>query len=308
MGRGTPVAGGPGFPEDAADPFAVEPELLRSFDQTFIAGRTTGKSGAEPVLICNAVGANMAAWRATLADLLRARPVIWWDLRGFGESGAPASDRLDAGAHAEDALAVAEHFGAGGFWVASWSSGTRVALELAVRHPERVRGLVLVTPGLEYTPARALRRLEPASLLPVAAGVAKQFAALLQVPLRAIVSRPELTGIIRQSGLVGATADTAAIAELLRAAAHQDLKHMLATFEAIAGDTTPLGGAPAAPALVVAGAMDPLAPRSMIDDLVAWMPLARLEVYPKATHYLPLEFPVKLSDDIRKFIEENEAS
>jgi len=277
--------------------------VIRSFDGTLLATRRTGVDGATPLLICNAVAANDAVWRRALVDLERERPVLSWDQRGLLGSGAPATDRLDPGAQAEDALAVAAHHGIERFAIASWSNGSRIALEIATRYPERVKALVMVNGGFGHPFGRLLRHLEIASVFPSLAGVAKHFGAALQGPLRALTDRPELVGLIRQSGLVGATADGALLVELLRGIASCDLKTFLATYEAIAGDSaSELAAAVEAPSLLVAGDKDVFTPLSMVVEMHAAMRDARLIVYEKAGHYLPLEYPARLSGDIRGFL------
>ena len=81
-----------------------------------------------------------------LAGRLR---LVFYDHRGNGRSGRPPLETLTMEQLADDADALARHLGAGPVLVLGWSYGGFVAQELAVRHPERVAGLVLVatTPG-----------------------------------------------------------------------------------------------------------------------------------------------------------------
>lgn len=283
----------------------AEGDVIRSFDGTLLATRRTGTGNATPLLVCNAVGANNAPWRRVLVDLERERPVITWDHRGLLGSGPPATDRLDPGAQAEDALAVIEHHGFDDFVIASWSNGSRIALELATRYPERAKALVIICGGSGHPLGRLFRHLEAASVLPSLAGVAKHFGPTLQAPLRALAQRPELTGLIRQSGFVGPTADGPLLVELLKGIAACDLKTFLATYEEVAGDAAPeLASSVEAPTLLIAGDRDKFTPLSLVVEMHSAIPGSRLTVYEKATHYLPIEFPARLSDDIRNFLHE----
>ena len=285
----------------------AEGDVIRSFDGTLLATRRTGEGNAAPLLICNAVGANLAPWKKVLVDLERDRPVLSWDQRGLLGSGPPATDRLDVGAHAEDAIAVLDHHAVDDFVIASWSNGSRIALEIATRYPERVRALVLVCGGFGHPFGRLLRHLEIASVFPTIAGVAKHFGASLQGPLRALTGRPELTGLIRQTGFVGPTADGALLVELLRGITGCDLKTFFAAYEEVAGDAAPeLAARVEAPTLLIAGEKDPFVPLSMVVQMHDSMPDAQLEVYERATHYLPIEYPARLSDDMRRFLKELE--
>lgn len=286
----------------------AEGDVIRSFDGTLLATRYQGEGDLTPVLICNGVGANLAPWKKVLVDLERERKVISWDQRGLLGSGPPATDRLDVGAQAEDAIAVLDHYGIDDFVIASWSNGSRIALEVATRYPERVRALVIVCGGPGHPLGRLLRKLEVASVFPTIAGVAKHFGASLQGPLRALSSRPELTGLIRQTGFVGPTADGALLVELLRGITASDLKTFFATYEEVAGDSAPeLAARVESPTLIVAGDKDVFTPLSMIVEMHDRMPNARLEVYERATHYLPIEYPARLAADIRRFLKEQDA-
>ncbi|MDQ3939961.1 MAG: alpha/beta hydrolase [Actinomycetota bacterium] len=280
----------------------VHGDVIRSFDGTLLATRCMGEGDRLPLLICNAIGANLAPWKRVLVDVERERRIVTWDHRGLLGSGPPASDRLDAGAHAEDALAALEHFGVEQFVVASWSNGTRIALEVADRNPDRVRGLVLVCGGFGHPLSRLLRYLELPSVFPLVAGVAKHFGASLQAPFRALVARPEIAGLISQSGMVGPTADNKLLIELLQGIATSDLRMLMAIYEAVAGDGgVELSAGIEAPTLVIAGERDPFTPNRLVGDMTASMRDARLEVYERATHYLPIEYPARLSDDMRRF-------
>ena len=282
-----------------------EPDFVASFDGTLLAGRKMGSGEKAPLLVCNAVGANLASWRKVLVDVARERPIVSWDLRGLGESQAPISERIDPGAHAEDAIAVLDHYGLDKFVVASWSNGARIALELAHRYPESVAALSIVSGGYGHALGR-LFRLEIASVLPTIAGVAKHFASFLEGPFRSFTTRPEFAGLIRQSGLIGATADTGSMVDLLKGMASCDGRTFLAMYEAIAGDAAPdLLDDVSAPTLIVVGERDPFTPRAVSEQMAERIPGARLLVYERATHYLPIEFPAKLSDDLRAFWSEN---
>ena len=79
---------------------------------------------------------------------------------------------------------------------------------------------------------------------------------------------------------------------------------MLATFEAVAGDAAPeLGHSVMCPALVIAADRDQFTPRPMMEEMARVVPNAQLIVYPKATHYLPLEHPMRLAGDLSRLFD-----
>jgi 3-oxoadipate enol-lactonase len=279
-----------------------EPEYVQSFDGTRIASRVMGEGDLTPLLVANAVGANLSIWRRTLLDVARERRIVTWDHRGLLSSGAPESERIDPGAQAEDAIAVLDAADIEKVAVASWSNGTRIALELMSRYPERVVAFASVCGGYGHSLGKMLRRLDIASGIPTLAGVAKHFASLIEGPLRGLASRPVIGGLIRQSGFIAATADTNALVDLLRGMASCDLRTLLASYEEVSGDARPaLLQEVAVPSLVVGGQRDPFVPEAVLEEMTATLPDARLEIYERATHYLPIEYPARLSDDLRKF-------
>ena len=282
-----------------------EPEIVRSFDGTTISVMRLGEGDGTPLLVANAVGANLAAWRKSLVDVARRRPIIMWDHRGLFGSGPAQSERIDPGAHAEDAIAALDHHGVDRFALASWSNGTRIAIEIAARYPEKVAALVLVSGASGHPPGRLLR-LEIASAIPILASVAKYFAGPLAARFQRLVARPEITGMIRQSGMVGATADTPALVDLLRGMAECDLRTLLASFEAVIGDSgAELLGQIQAPTLMIVGERDQFTSDGIVEETARAIPECKVIRYEGATHYLPLEYPARLSQDLRDFLAEH---
>ncbi|MGH2753244.1 MAG: alpha/beta fold hydrolase [Actinomycetota bacterium] len=279
--------------------------FARSFDGTMIAVRDMG-TGDLPLLIVTAVGAGLSVWGRSLDLIVPERRVVSWDLRGLFESDPPVSKRIDPGAHVLDAMAAVRSLRIRRFHVAAWSSGGRIALELAAEYPERVASLSLVNAGYGYSLGRLLR-LDLAALLPTAAGIARRFAAPLQGAIRGLVARPEIAGLARQSGMTAASADTASLVALLRGMAECDTGSLLATYQAVAGDPAPeLAARVAAPTLVIAGEHDQFVARDVTEELVATLKDVRLETYEEATHYLPIEHPRALAADLRSFIAQAE--
>jgi pimeloyl-ACP methyl ester carboxylesterase len=121
-----------------------------------------------------------------------------------------------------------------------------------------------------------------------------------------MAARPEVGGIIRQTGMIAATANTGALVELLRSVAECDLKMLLNIFEQVAGDdASSLLPSIQAPTLLVVGERDQFTPHRMVEQMERAIPRARLEVYERATHYLPIEYPARLGDELRKFWSSN---
>lgn len=279
-------------------------KMVRSFDETLLAARPMGGGSGPPIMVVDGIGGKLSIWRGALHSLAENHPIYNWDLRGMFESGLPVNDRVDAAAHARDAIEILDHFDVERAVLVTWSSGGRIALEIAYDYPERVAGLALVCAGYGRSLKRLLR-LDPLALLPRVAGVAKYAGGFLLAPLRGFVARPEVAGLIRQSGMVAATADTSALIELLQGLAESDPYLLLRTYEAISGDpASDLLSDIDAPTLVVAGEMDQFTSRDVVDEMYSRIRGARLLTYEGATHFLPIEFPERLGGDLEAFVKE----
>jgi pimeloyl-ACP methyl ester carboxylesterase len=102
-------------------------------------------SGA-PVLLVHGNWASSTWWEPVLARLPAGRRGIAPDLRGRGRTRGP--DRgYDIASLASDVLAFANALGLDRFDVVGHSLGSCVAMEIALHHGDRLRSLVVVSPG-----------------------------------------------------------------------------------------------------------------------------------------------------------------
>ena len=95
-----------------------------------------------PVLLIMGLGLSGGAWWRTVPVLSRSLRVITFDHRGIGRSESP-TPAYTVEAMADDAVCVIDDLGLDAVHVYGFSLGGMVAQQMALRHPERVRALVL---------------------------------------------------------------------------------------------------------------------------------------------------------------------
>jgi 3-oxoadipate enol-lactonase len=101
-----------------------------------------------PLVLIHGDWTDSGIW-GPLIPLLRDRyRVIAYDLRGFGRSARPVGPftRLD------DLRALLDHVGIEAAVAVGHSGGGGTALGLALHHPDRVSGLILIAPGIHDYP------------------------------------------------------------------------------------------------------------------------------------------------------------
>jgi pimeloyl-ACP methyl ester carboxylesterase len=104
---------------------------------------TDGDPSAPALLLIHAGIANLRMWDPQIAALARHHFVVRFDTRGFGQTvtrNVEFSNRADA-------LAVLDHVGVGRATLIGCSRGGSIALDVAVEHPDRVAGLVVIGGG-----------------------------------------------------------------------------------------------------------------------------------------------------------------
>ena len=107
--------------------------------------------GAGPdVLLLHGLGSAKSSFFDAAAALSRQYRVHVLDLPGFGASSKPATAPYTARYFADTVRATMDALGIARAHVAGNSMGGRVAIELGLRHPERVASLVLLCPAVAF--------------------------------------------------------------------------------------------------------------------------------------------------------------
>lgn len=131
-----------------------------------------GDPEAPPVLLLHGLGASKVSLLPVVAGLASERRVLALDFPGFGKSDAPVRARYDAAWFADSVEATLDAVGVRRAAFVGNSLGGRVALEFALRHPERVDALALLCPAVAFNEYRLVRPLLGVSRADVVVGMA----------------------------------------------------------------------------------------------------------------------------------------
>lgn len=119
--------------------------------------RKLGKPGRTPLLLVHGLSYFSWDWLPAAQALSGEREVVAMDMRGFGDSTwSPAKD-YSVPTMAQDIVNLLDHLGWRHAVLSGHSMAGRATTCVAARHPERVRGLVLVDYSPDNAPAGAQR-------------------------------------------------------------------------------------------------------------------------------------------------------
>ncbi len=240
------------------------------------AGREhLGGSGARPSLVLlHYFGGSSGAWAEVSVRLASRYHCLAPDLRGFGESAAPAGG-CTLNDYADDVAALIEAASVNSYVLVGHSMGGKIALALAARRPASLRALVLLAPS-PPTP-EPIPDEERARLLDTHGD-----RRAAEETVRHITHRPLAAPVFARCVADNLRASLPAWRAWLEAGSREDISEAMARIDV--------------PTLVVAGAADaPLTAPLLEREVVGRLADARLTTLPDAAHLLPLEAPAAVA-------------
>ncbi len=251
------------------------------------------RGGGEPIVLLHGFPTSSHLWARVAPCLPPDRRILLVDLLGFGRSDRPDGQSLSIRAHAERVVGLLDALGINYACVVGHELGGAVALAMAVRWPQRVARLGLVSAvAYDEWPARELKLLR--AMLPLTRHLPATF----------------LTSLLRKEvvrGYVDPEAGERSVTRYLRpfrTAVGRDVlvEHLLALDPAETQALAPRLKDLVMPTAVVAGAHDGFVPAATAERLAADIPGASIDVVAEGRHFLPEEQPRAVADVITRLL------
>jgi pimeloyl-ACP methyl ester carboxylesterase len=253
-----------------------------------------------PIVFIHGLSGSWQNWLEQLPVFAREHRVIAFDLPGFGASEMPR-EKITISGYGRFVEALLDELGVSSAAVVGNSMGGFIGIELAIRFPERVERLVLVSAaGLSIQYLRNERALAVLGaienrLSAYSGWLASRSDALARRP----VARRAIFGIVahRPDRLPGPL-----VAEQVRGSGKPGF---LPALDALTD--YPIRdrlGEIACPTLIVWGADDKLVPARDADDFARLIPNARKVVWPDTGHVAMLERPAAFNSLLQAFLAE----
>ncbi len=255
-------------------------------DGTRIAYATAGRRDGEPLLLIQGLGADSRGWAMQTRALSHFR-LILVDNRGVGRSERPHGP-YDLEVMAEDALAVLDHAGYASAHVAGASMGGIISQVIAVRHPERVRSLVLACTACHHADWRR-DLLQEWSEQAQAYGM-REF---VQRNLRWLVGPRSLRRLAPLLAVLGPLAFSVPVSSFVA-----QIEAILAMDDGLRDELTTI----AVPTLVVVGSQDVLTTQGDGEEIASLVPGAELVVVRGGAHLLQVEHATAFNRTVGEFL------
>jgi 3-oxoadipate enol-lactonase len=256
-------------------------------DGTRLHFQVAGRPSGEPVLMIQGLGTDKTGWTIQRLAFAPHHRVVAFDNRGVGRSDKPFG-RYTLDEMADDAIAVLDAAGIESAHVMGASMGGAIAQLIALRHPQRVRSMILVCTACQNHPWRRELLNEWAAIANErgTAEMAKRAAHWVMAGRSIRRFWPAVGWFGPLAVSLPAHAFTSQVRAILDAP--EELADRLGTLDV--------------PTLVVVGSQDILTPRGDSEELAERIPGAELVVISGAAHGLMIEHATTFNRVVLDFL------
>ncbi len=245
-----------------------------------------GKAGAPVLVLINGLLTDLSSWNGHLPAFVDHFRVLTYDCRGQGGSEKPEAGPYTPRLHSEDLEALLDALDVQRAALLGVSAGGCVALQFAVRRPERVAALVLANTYAHADTAMKVKLISWASAMATGGG-----------PLRFDVATPWVWGAtflnqnyeaLRPFRDKAQTLPPHAVTALIEGAMHQD----------VLAETSRV----TCPTLLMVGDEDVLTPSSYSQAIQQRIPGSRVVMLEQAGHCMFLERVARFAEVSAEFL------
>ena len=240
-----------------------------------------------PIVLLHGLADSHDLWRHQVPLLAGSWTTIAVDHLGHGRTALPTG-RLTIATMADAVAALVDRLATGPAVVAGLSMGGGVAQVLALRRPDLVRALVLVSTSSEF-PAATRERFRARAALAEREGMAAVVDSTVPRWFTPEFAAAQPAEVLRTERAVLAN-DSAAFAAASRANAERDWTSRLGEIRC--------------PVLFVGGDRDPADPARAAATFRARLPDVRIEILAGTSHLVPVEAPDRFAALLLAFLDE----
>jgi 3-oxoadipate enol-lactonase len=245
---------------------------------------SSGHSGT-PLVFINSLGTNLHLWDAVISCLPSQLPLVRYDKRGHGLSDTPPAPYTIRD-HSEDLASFLEQLKIESAIVIGISVGGLIAMDYAIRHPNRVQTLILSDTSPRIGTAdgwsERIQTIRERGLAGMVTNILDRwFAPTFKSQEPAIYQG--FANMLLQTPVEGYIGTCAALRD---ADLHETVRQINA------------------PSLILCGARDISTPPNLMSDLAEMLPNARFQVIEDAGHLPCVEQPKTMAMMIQQFLQE----
>jgi pimeloyl-ACP methyl ester carboxylesterase len=255
------------------------------------------------MVLCDGIACDGFIWRYLVDDLAALGPVVHWNYRGHGRSGAPVDPgRVSIEAFVDDMAAVRDSI-TGPQVLVGHSMGCQLVLEAYRSRPADIAALILIcgAPGRMTHTFKGSDAL--AQALPRLIERVERHPHLARALWSAMPPKVA-TRIALATGEVDAGAiDPHALEAYTEHVANLDVGMFLRMLQAIGEQSAEdMLSSVAVPTLVIAGELDTFTPPHLAERMAASIPHCELALVRGATHVVPIERRDEIRERIATFV------